>query len=249
QYAKTDIAPTINITNYGPGSGFSVGPNSPSKANYRENIFTESDVVTMIRGRHSLHFGGELVAFRADSTQWGNLNSANLGFTGVYTQQGNTKATSIGGDAYADFLLGFAQSWSAGVTPTYYGRLKNPAFFVQDDWKLTPKLTLNLGVRWEGRTGWTDPSKNMRSFDTTITNPATNSPGGMWYASTHSNGRTRLQQNQLNNWLPRVGVAYQLGAKTEINAGFGMYTFPWNVDNYASCCLGNAIAQSGNQND
>lgn len=244
QYAKYDIMPTINVTNY-----YGLGPNSPSKANYRENIFSESDVVTMIRGRHSLHFGGELDLFRADSTQWGNLNSATLGFTGVYTQEGNTKATAIGGDPYADFLLGYVQNWSAGVTPTYYGRLKDPAFFVQDDWKVTPKLTVNLGVRWEGRTGWTDPSNNMRSFDPTITNPATGAGGGMWYASTHTNGRTRLQQNQFNNWLPRVGVAYQLGRKTEVNGGFGMYTFPWNVDNYASCCLGNAIAQSGNQND
>ena len=147
QYAKTDIMPQINITNY-----YALGPNSPSKANYRENIFNESDVMTMIRGRHSLHFGGEFVAYRADSTQWGNLNAATLGFTGVYTQEGNSVSTSTGGDAYADFLLGYAQNWSAGVTPTYYGRLKNPAFFAQDDWKLTPKLTLNLGVRWEGRT-------------------------------------------------------------------------------------------------
>lgn len=249
QYAKTDIMPTINITNYGPGNGFSLGPNSPSKANYRENIFSESDVVTMIRGRHSLHLGGELDLFRADSTQWGNLNAATLGFTGVYTQEANSGALAIGGDPYADFLLGYAQSWSAGITPTYYGRLKDPAFFAQDDWKVTPKMTVNLGLRWEGRTGWTDRTQNMRSFDTTITNPTTNAPGGMWYASTHTNGRTRLQQNQFNNWLPRVGVAYQLNPKTEVNAGFGMYTFPWNVDNYASCCLGNAIAQSGNEND
>jgi hypothetical protein len=249
QYAKTDIMPTINITNYGPGSGFSLGPNSPSKANYRENIFNESDVITMIRGRHSLHFGGEIDLYRADSTQWGNLNSANLGFTGVYTQEANAGALAIGGDPYADFLLGYANSWSAGVTPTYYGRQKLPAFFVQDDWKFTPKLTMNLGLRWEGRTGWTDPSNNMRSFDTTITNPATNAPGGMWYGSTHTNGRTRLQQNQFNNWLPRVGVAWQLSSKTEVNAGFGIYTFPWNVDNYASCCLGDSIALTGNEND
>jgi hypothetical protein len=249
QYAKTDIMPTINITNYGPGNGFSLGPNSPSKANYRENVFNESDVVTMIRGRHTLHLGGELDLFRADSTQWGNLNAANLGFTGVYTQAGNTKATAIGGDPYADFLLGYVQSWSAGVTPTYYGRLKDPALFVQDDWKVSPKLTVNLGVRWEGRTGWTDPSKNMRSFDPTITNPATGKGGAMWYALTHTNGRTRLQQNQWNNWLPRVGFAYQVNSKTQVNGGFGMYTFPWNVDNYASCCLGNAIATNGNEND
>ena len=244
KYAKTDIMPQINITNY-----YALGPNSPSKANYRENIFNESDVVTMIRGRHSLHFGGEMDFYRADSTQWGNLNAATLGFTGVYTQAGNTPGTAIGGDPYADFLLGYAQNWSAGVTPTYYGRQKLPAFFAQDDWKVTPKLTVNLGVRWEGRTGWTDPSKNMRAFDTTITNPATGAGGAMWYASTHTNGRTRLQQNQWNNWLPRVGVAYQLGTKTEVNGGFGMYTFPWNVDNYASCCLGDAIAQTGNEND
>jgi Carboxypeptidase regulatory-like domain len=244
QYAKYDIMPQINITNY-----YALGPNSPSKANYRENVFNESDVVTMIRGRHTLHLGGELDLFRADSTAWGNLNSATLGFTGVYTQEGNTALTAVGGDPYADFLLGDVQNWSAGVSPTYYGRLKDPAFFVQDDWKVSPKLTVNLGLRWEGRTGWTDPSKNMRSFDTTITNPATNAPGGMWYALTHTNGRTRLQENQWNNWLPRVGAAYQIGTKTEVNAGFGMYTFPWNVDNYASCCLGDAIAQSGNEND
>ena len=242
QYAKYDIMPTINITNY-----YGLGPTSPSKANYRENIFNESDVVTMIRGRHTLHLGGELVAFRADSTQWGNLNSATLGFTGTYTQSSN--ASGVGGDPYADFLLGYVQNWSAGVTPTYYGRLKSPAFFVQDDWKFTPKLTLNLGVRWEGRTGWSDRTNNERAFDPTITNPATGAGGAMWYASTHTNGRTQLQQDQWNNWLPRVGVAYQLGAKMTVNGGFGIYTFPWNVDNYASCCLGDAIAQSGNEND
>ncbi len=67
--------------------------------------------------------------------------------------------------------------------------------------------------------------------------------------STHTNGRTRLQKNQMNNWLPRVGVAYQLNAKTEVNGGFGIYTFPWNVDSYASCCLGNAISSSGSESD
>ncbi len=242
QYAKYDIMPTISITNY-----YGLGPNSPSKANYRENIFNESDVVTMIRGRHTLHFGGELVAFRADSTQWGNLNSASLGFTGTYTQSSN--ASGVGGDPYADFLLGYAQNWSAGVTPTYYGRLKSPAFFVQDDWKVTPKMTVNLGVRWEGRTGWSDRTNNERAFDPTIINPATGAGGAMWYASTHTNGRSQLQQDQWNNWLPRIGVAYQLGTKMTVNGGFGMYTFPWNVDNYASCCLGDSIAQSGNETD
>ena len=242
RYSHADIFPSVNINSF-------YGLNPVLHANYRENVFTESDVVTMIRGRHTLHFGGEMVAFRADSTAWGNINGATLGFTGVYTQQGNTPATAVGGSTYADFLLGYVNSWSSAVSPTYYGRLKDPAVFIQDDWKFTPKLTMNLGLRWEGRTGWSDKTKNELAFDTTITNPATNAPGAMWYALTHTNGRTQLQKNKMNNWLPRIGVAYQLGTKTTVSGGFGMYTFPWNVDNYASCCLGNAISNSGNESD
>jgi hypothetical protein len=240
--AKTDIFPTVNINGY-----YGLGPGT--SANYRENVFTESDVLTLIRGRHSLHLGGEFVAYRADSTAWGNKISANLGFTGVYTQGGNTTATAVGGDPYADFLLGYTQNWSALVSPVYYGRLKNPAVFVQDDFKVTPKLTLNLGLRWEGRTGWIDSTKNQRAFDPTVTNPATNTLGAMWYALTAANGRDRLQSNKFNNWLPRVGVAYQLTSRTQLNGGFGMYTFPWNVDSYASCCMGNARSSSGSAAD
>jgi hypothetical protein len=242
KFAKVDTSPTINIGSY-------FGLNPGTSANYRENVFTESDVLTMIRGRHTLHVGGELLLFRADSTAWGNKISANLGFTGVYTQQGNTTATAVGGDAYADFLLGQTQNWQALHSPVYYGRLKNPGVFVQDDFKLTPKLTLNLGLRWEGRTGWIDSSKNLRAFDPTVTNPTTNTLGAMWYALTAANGRDRLQKNRWNNWLPRVGVAYQLTPKTQLNGGFGIYTFPWNVDSYAACCMGNARSSSGSQAD
>jgi hypothetical protein len=89
----------------------------------------------------------------------------------------------------------------------------------------------------------------MRSFDPTITNPVTNTAGAMWYAATHTNGRTRLQENKWANFLPRFGASYQMGTKMTVNGGFGMYTFPWNVDSYASCCLGNAINSSGNETD
>ena len=243
QFAKQDIFPTINIS----GGVYQLAPGT--HANYKENVFDESDVVTMVRGGHSLHFGGEMIAYRADSTAWGNINAATLGFTGVYTQQGNTTGTATGGSPYADFLLGYANSWSAGFSPEYGGRLKNPALFVQDDWKLTPKLTLNLGLRWEGRTGWSDSTKNERTFDPTIVNPATGTPGAMWYALTHVNGRTALQQSKWNNWLPRTGFAWEMNSKTTLRGGFGLYTFPWNVDNYASSGLGNARSQSGSERD
>ncbi len=244
-FSKNDIFPNMTINGfYGLGSGV--------HANYKENVFDLSDVFTLIEGRHTLHFGGEFIAFRADSTAWGNIVSAGLGFTGVYTAGSNDKTsplTSTTGSPYADFLLGYAQNWSALYSPEYGGRLKDPAAFVQDDYKITPKLTVNLGLRWDGRTGWSDSTLNERSFDPTVTNPATNALGAEWYAVTHANGRSQLQANKLNGWWPRVGVAYQLGTKMTVRSGFGMYTFPWNVDNYASCCLGNSRSSSGNEAD
>ncbi len=244
QIAKQDIFPTMNINGY-----YQLAPGT--HANYKENNFDLSDVFTLIRGRHVLHIGGDLTIFRADSTAWGNINAATLGYSGVYTQGLDSTNTAIpgSGSPYADFLLGYTNSWAASFSPEYGGRLKNPAVFIQDDFKMTPKLTLNLGLRWDGRTGWSDSTKNERSFDPTITNPATNTLGAMWYAETAAGGRTTLQKKQMNVWLPRFGFAYQLGMRTTLRGGFGMYTFPWNVDTYASNGLGNARSQSGSQND
>lgn len=171
---------------------------------------------------------------RADSTAWGNINAATLGFTGVYTAGSNVGSLATSGSPYADFLLGYAKSWSASVSPEYGGRLKNPGIFVQDDFKMSPKLTLNIGLRWEGNTGWSEVYNNERSFDPNIINPATGKPGAMWYAVKGTNGRTTLQSPQWNNWLPRVGFAYMLGQNTTVRGGFGMYTFPWNVDTYGN---------------
>jgi hypothetical protein len=243
KYSKADIFPNINITNiYALGSGL--------HANYQENQHDISDVVTLIRSRHTLHIGANLVYMIADSTAWGNINGATLGFTGVYTAGSNVGAlASTTGVPYADFLLGYAKSWSASVSPQYAGRLRNPAAFVQDDFKVTPKLTLNLGLRWMGTTGFWDRDGNSRSFDPTITNPATGKPGAMWYGTTHVNGRTALQESKYNNWLPRIGFAYLLTSKTTLRGGFGVYTFPWNVDTYASNGLGNAFTSSGNLTD
>jgi len=243
KFAKADLFPSINITGM-----YGLGPSL--NANYNENQFDISDVVTLIRGRHALHLGANLIAMRANSTAWGNINAANLSFTGVYTAGSNSgPLASKTGAPYADFLLGYAKSWSASVSPQYGGRLKSPAAFIQDDFKVNPNLTLNLGLRWMGTTGWSDVNGNERSFDPTIINPATNAPGAMWYAVTAANGRTTLQHSRFNNWLPRVGFAYLLGDRTTVRGGFGMYTFPWNVDGYASNGLGNAFTSSGNLTD
>ena len=202
QFSKADIFPAVSITNY-----YGLGPGSPSNTKYKENTFDISDQVTLIQGRHLLHFGGGALIFRADSTAWGNINGANVGFTGVYTAGSNTGAlASDSGVVLCGLPVGLCPELDrASNSPEYGGRLKNPGVFIQDDFKVTPKLTLNLGLRWEGNTGWSEVYGNERSFDPNVINPATNAPGAMWYATTQGQWpRHACRKAVWKNFLPQI---------------------------------------------
>lgn len=238
QFAKADIFPTVNIS-----GACCYSLTAGTHAVYKEFAFDPSDVVTLIRGKHVLHFGGEFLINRLDSTLWGNINAGTMNYTGQYTAstQGSTNTTGV---PYADFLLGQTNGWSASFTPEYGGRLKSPQAFIQDDIKLRPNLTVNLGVRYQGMTGWSDVKNNMRAFDPKVLNPANNSYGAMWYGETHANGRRTLQAPIWDTFLPRVGFSYQLNPNTVIRGGFGIYGYTWSLDTYGSG-LGEALGSQG----
>jgi len=244
QFSKADIFPTVNISSY---TGLSAG----TTAVYKEHNFDPSDVVTMIRGHHVLHFGGEYLIFEDNSTAWGNVNGATTGFTGTYTQCTycvQTKQVAASGNGFADFLLGDIQNWSAGVTPEFAGRQKAPQVFAQDDWKIRPNLTINLGLRYQIMEGWSDGKNNQRTFDPLITNTATGTPGAMWYAANGDHGRHQLQDNVYSTFLPRVGFAYQIRPGTVIRGGYGLYAYLWSLDTYGSG-EGSAFGASGSLSD
>ena len=69
-------------------------------------------------------------------------------------------------------------------------------------------------------------------------NPATGTPGAMWYGVTHANGRTRIQNGVYNTVLPRVGFSYQLDPNTVIRGGFGIYAYNWSNDTYNGASQG-----------
>ncbi len=82
-------------------------------------------MVTLIKGRHILHFGGELLDFRDNSTPWGNINAATMTFSGAFTRSGyNVTTTGLG---YADFLLGTVANWSAGYHADHWRPAEGPA--------------------------------------------------------------------------------------------------------------------------
>lgn len=238
-YSKADIFPNVNITTL---TGLVVGTN----AAFRQHVFDPSDVISMIRGKHILHFGGELLMYESNSAPWNNINGATVGYTGAYTQA--TIGDSSTGVSYADFLLGQTQNWSASVSPEYAARQKGPQVFIQDDYQVRPNLTLNIGLRYQIQTGWSDAKKNQRIFDPTISNPASNNLGAMWYAQTAANGRTALQSTIYDTFLPRLGFAYQLRPDLVVRGGWGLYAYNWSLDSYG-VGQGQAFNSSGSLTD
>jgi hypothetical protein len=251
KFSKADEIPVITF-----GGSQEYGFDPTPNGYYISNVLTPSEVFSVVLGRHDIHLGGEFLIYRSDSTQgnlnnWGTVDPANMSFSGVYTQGStdpSSPLTTSTGAAYADFLLGYANSWSALLAPEFGAREKIPQLFAQDDWKFNQNLTLNLGVRWAGTTGWSDIKGNVLSFDPTITNPATHALGAMWYGTTHANGRTHLDEPTWKEFMPRVGFAYQIGEKTTIRGGWGIYTYPWSWDDYGQG-FGLAIASSGSEPD
>ena len=201
-----------------------------------------------------------MLIYRDNSTAWGNTNAgtmdfgspewgSNLNYTAnwVLDSQGMASIDSNTGWAYADFLLGDVNTWRASVTPEYGARLKAPQFFAQDDFKITPTLTLNVGVRYQITHGWSEVHGNIDNFDPTVKN-VDGTQGAMWYAVTHANGRKNLQQNTYDTWLPRVGFSWLANAKTTLRGGFGMYGYNMSLDTYGGG-MGAPFGSSGNLQD
>jgi len=218
QFAKADVFPNIIIN--GTGGNRSLNPaDSATSAIYIENSWNPSDVVTMIRGRHILHFGGEILAEQDNSTPWGNLNAGTFTFTGQFTN------STVG---YADFLLGQAQAWSALVQGEAGMRSKNPSLFFQDDIKVRPNLTLNVGLRWEGHGGFSEVHNQWGTFDPTLTNPVTNTPGAILFGA--NSKRNLIMASVYDVFLPRIGVAWSPKSQWSVRGGFGIYSTLWSID-------------------
>src|SRR5580692_3424468 len=256
QYAKADVIPQINIG--GPGLCCSqVAPGT--NAVYIENLYDPSDTLTLVKGKHILHFGVEVLMGQGNTTPWGNVTAGNFTFTGNYTAQ-NLAAAGTTGTGLADFLLGDVQKWSATNQGVSYARLKSPQLYVQDDYKLRPNFTLNLGLRYVATTGFTEINNNLGGFDPNLTlvcsvdsqgkpcGSLNGQLGSLWFAP--QDNRTSLQKPIYDIFLPRVGFAWSVLNDTVVRGGFGMYSYNFSQDDYGNGIgFGALNTSSGNASD
>lgn len=173
-----------------------------------QNVFSYSDVLNWVRGNHSLSLGGQIGKAQVNApVDWG---IPTFTFNGQYT-----------GNGFADFLLGDVQSYGYNATLLAFGERRTfGAAFVQDDWKISRALTLNLGLRYQFEGSYHEAHNASANFSPTATNPVTGTPGAIVFATS---SRPLLQQNHPALFAPRVGFAQSLGQKTVLRGGFGVF--------------------------
>ena len=216
------------------GASASTGGMSQMGPFFQTGQFVEKPAVnlslTAVRGNHSLKIGGE---WRAEGnpqisnaqppwTTAGYFDSSPVLSTAT-TQTSLEGLTTTGGTVgfgYASFLLGKVTSYGIGVPSVYHIGRQQWALFVQDTWKVTRKLTLDYGLRWDYGTYSRETYGRQYSFAASAPNPtADNHPGALQFESTcHCNFAT----NYPYAIGPRLGVAYQVTPKTVFRGGFGI---------------------------
>jgi hypothetical protein len=183
---------------------------------------------------HSLRIGfeGNIIRYNVQNPESGfgnGQNTAGFVFDRHFTQQNYTTGTAASGDPIADELLGDFSSVNYSISAAYALQQIYMAPFIQDDWRATQKLTINLGLRYDYESPFTERyNKQVSNFCTTCVNPLQSSVtgltlnGGLQYTS--SSNRFPYPRD-LNNIQPRLGVAYQVHPTTVLRAGFGVIYF------------------------
>jgi hypothetical protein len=176
------------------------------------------DNLSWVKGRHTLKFGLDV----EQVTLYGHVTlSARpaFTFTGVYTQ--NPQSRPGTGSAFADFLLGYVNSYTVSTRPDNESRQHTFEGYIQDDWKVSPRLTLNLGLRYELAMPWYETSNHYSDF---ILQPG---PADGLLVTAAEAGQYGLRNSfatpDTKNFAPRAGLAYQLTPKTVIRSGFGVF--------------------------
>lgn len=187
-------------------------------------IYQSSGSVSHVRGKHTLKTGADVRLYHYYGIT-SNRPPASFSFSRNYTQGPDPlRATTTGGIGFATFLLG-AGSGSATIQPERASEAPVISGYVQDDWKVNRKLTLNAGLRYDLFIPGTDPRNEVSWFDQTPRNPLSdltglNLYGGLRFAD--RDGRRRQFNTDWNNVSPRVGFAYALASNLVIRSGFAI---------------------------
>lgn len=208
-----DTFPLVNINSFSPFGGSNLADQRPA------NNFDITDSVTLVKGRHSLKLGFEYRKLRSFFWQ-PQTSSGNFTFNTLPTMDPRTQREGYG---FASFLLGMPSNTAFNLYPTdgFETRWSYFAGYLQDDIRVSRKLTLNLGARWEMTTPRREAKNRQSNFDLKTLN--------LQYSGLNGYPDT-IYDTKWTDFAPRVGLAYTPfgDTRTVIRAGYGIFWLPGN---------------------
>ncbi len=222
--------PAFTITGYP-----STGNSGLSDTNYYS--WGVNGAVTKLAGAHSFKTGADYRVIGVDSLNNGQ-SAGSYTFSGIFSRAGNSAANN---NAIADMLLGYPASGTLTLASQFNQFVRYYGWFVQDDWRVNDRLTMNVGVRLEHETGLAEKNNQMVvGFDrdtispmgvTIPADPIAGTParqvrGGLMFAGENGNN-TQTGNVPGVKLSPRFGMAFSVNDRTVVRAGYGLFWGPW----------------------
>ncbi|MBV9939196.1 MAG: TonB-dependent receptor, partial [Acidobacteriaceae bacterium] len=214
----SSILPAMSFSG---GNAATIG-NSDVYQLFADAVIQYEDTMVINKGVHTMHLGFQGWRQRINTFYSGNNGRAGtFTFDGRYTAGPGPLATAGGGagQAEADFMLGLPSEIGGGVNGGTWGQRANIfAAFFQDDWHISPSLTVNLGLRWELHTPWVEVKDRQTNFGLFS--------GAIEVAGQNGNSRALYNQyNGITNYQPRIGVAWNPQRNTVVRAAYTLSSY------------------------
>jgi hypothetical protein len=193
---------------------------------YTANVFQYNDALSWVKGRHVFKVGGEARFIQMNSHS--DRAFLEYNFSPVQTGIQSGPLANQVGFGFASFLLGEVANASEHVPSDLYGRRNYAALFVQDDFRVSDRITMNLGLRWETTGGWHEKYGHWGNFNIDKINPVTGAPGVLEYADDVAGSFEGPRDYK--EFGPRIGVAYRITDRLALRSAYGLLYSPIGVN-------------------
>lgn len=222
--------PVMVITGFDPQGIFSSQGADSTIHNATDDDRISGNLTKFI-GNHTLSFGAEFLRATFNYVQ-NNISSGDYTFSPGFTSQ--NPLTGVNGLGLASFLLGYPSGGSAEIATPLASEQLYPAVYANDDWRVTPRLTLHMGLRWEDTQPFTERHNRLSYFDPATPNPilaaaGITAPGTVGLVASSTRSSRFAINNDLLQFSPRVGMAYAFHPNTVFSAGYGIFWLPNDV--------------------